>query len=522
MFIPRIALLSIAALAVFSAPIQAQEGGNTKRMDAALAAGWKAHFICSATFNAGQSLDEIEKNELDGMYPDFQSAYNQLPAARIDKSAKRVSVSYAGDMPPRISTFRPGFGCSQLPIGAKADAIRWLPRFQNWVPAAGTDRGNAIGSNVRIDLKTDFAERIEAPLAFAFDERTYGDGTRTSAVVIVHDGQIVGERYARGIDHETPQRTWSVAKSITATILGAARHKGLVGLDTPAVVSAWNNGGDPRREITLRHLMHMASGLDSGQNGSRTDRIYFGGGRVVDHALHNSLEAMPGTRFKYANNDTLAALRHLRESMKDDAAYHQFPYAAVLNKIGARRTTLETDWSGDFIGSSQVWSTARDLARIGQLYVQDGFWGGEQILAKDWRRFVSTPAPAQPAGGNAGYGAFFWLMNNTSGVPSDTFYAAGNRGQYIVIVPSLKTVIVRRGYDINGGARFDIHAFSRDVIGALKAAIAERAAEQRAEEEAEIALQRAAEARQAAAEAAATERDAKRDAVRERMRALGR
>lgn len=327
------------------------------------------------------------------------------------------------------------------------------------------------------------------PVSAAFDETTYGVGTRTSSVVIVRDGQVVAERYARGVDHETPQRTWSVGKSLTATIIGAARRQGLIDIDYPAVISAWDNGADPRRNITLRNLLHMASGLDSGESGSRTDRLYFGGGRVVDQAASGILEVAPGTRFKYANNDTVVAMRSLREAMKNDAAFHRFPYEALLHKIGAVRTTLEIDWNGDFISSSQVWATGRDLARIGQLYLQDGMWAGERLLPENWVEFVSSPAPAQPQGG-AGYGAQFWLMTDNAGVPPGTFYAAGNRGQYIVIIPGLNTVVVRQGYDTIGGARFDINRFVLDITRSLQAADQDRGF-------ASEALRRAAEAENA-------------------------
>ncbi|MEE9380545.1 MAG: serine hydrolase, partial [Hyphomonadaceae bacterium] len=301
------------------------------------------------------------------------------------------------------------------------------------------------------------------------DGNTYGADTRTSALLIVRHGQVVAERYARGIQAETPQRTWSVAKSITATILGAADEQGHVDLDYPAIIERWSAGGDPRRQITLRNLLQMASGLDSGEKGSRTDRIYFGGGRVIDQAAGRVLEAVPGMRWKYANNDTLLAMRGLREAMDDDTAFHAFPYDAVLWKIGARHTTLEIDWNGDFLTSSQVWTTARDLARIGQLYLQDGMWGNERILPEDWVEFVSTPAPAQPSGGDLSYGAQFWLLNNSPGLPEDTFAALGHRGQYLIIIPSKDVVIVRRGYDVSGGNRFDIARFASDIVAAMDA-----------------------------------------------------
>ncbi|MEL7128978.1 MAG: serine hydrolase [Pseudomonadota bacterium] len=453
------------------APAFAEEGGASPEMDAALAAGWKAGFVCSATFNAGQAIDTIKANELDGIYPDFQDAFDELPEPVIDRSAKTVAVTFSAALPPRYAVWRLGFGCTQLPIGALPDAANYLPRFTVWPDVPASDTSSALGSNVRLTEKSAFYDGLDAPVSFAFDSITYGEGTRTSAVLVVSGGEVRAERYDRGITAVTPQRTWSVAKSISATVIGAANYAGLFDYKGRTALSAWEQAGDPRAGITTENLLHMASGLDSGARGNRTDRLYFGGAKVVDQALGNSLEASPGTRFKYANNDTLLAMRTLRERLGDDALYHRLPYENVLWKIGAFHTTLETDWNGDFLSSSQVWTTARDMARIGQLYLQDGKWGEERILPEGWATFVSTPAPAQPANrAGFGYGAQFWLLDNVPGVPRDAYAALGNRGQHLVIVPSRDVVIVRRGYDVNGGTRFDIGRFARDILAALEAA----------------------------------------------------
>lgn len=464
----RIALVAAAlSTTAFAGSAVAEEGGQSDAMTSALAAGYKAAFTCSATFNANQSLAEIEANELTGVYPDYRSALRSTGRAQIDSASKTVSVAYDSALPPRMAVWRPGMGCAQLPIGADAVAADYVPGFSSWPEPTAPDRSTAIGSNVVITSNVAFFERLEVPVTFAFDGQSYGDDNRTSALVIAQNGQIIAERYARGIDAETPQRTWSVAKSIAATMIGVADEQGILELDFPAVIEAWTAGGDPRREITVQNLLQMSSGLDSGESGSRTDRIYFGGQRVIDSAATKSLEAQPGTRWKYANNDTLLAVRALREAMEDDAAYHRFPYEALLLKIGAERTTLETDWNGDYLASSQVWSTARDLTRIGQLYLQDGVWGGERLLPEGWVDFVTTPAPDQPDN-DLGYGAQFWLMNNADGVPEDTFAAMGHRGQFIVIVPSKNVVIVRRGYDASGSDGFDIVRFTADILTALE------------------------------------------------------
>ncbi|MEM9739604.1 MAG: hypothetical protein AAF829_07010, partial [Pseudomonadota bacterium] len=180
------------------------------------------------------------------------------------------------------------------------------------------------------------------------------------------------------------------------------------------------------------------------------------------------------------------------------------------------RTVLETDWNGDFLISSQVWTTARDLARLGQLYLNNGRWGDEQILHPEWLDFVMAPAPAQPENNDFGYGAGFWLLPDAPGVPVDAFAAMGHRGQYVVIIPSRDIVIVRRGYDPSGEYRFDITAFTRDVVGAIEAAEAERMGAEEAARAAEWAAYEEALARSQGTNRTPEERRARREAIAER------
>lgn len=168
------------------------------------------------------------------------------------------------------------------------------------------------------------------------------------------------------------------------------------------------------------------------------------------------------------------ALRTLRERFESPQAYLAYPFTQLLHKVGMHHTFLETDWQGDFILSSQVWTTPRDLARLGILHLQQGRWNGEQILPADWLEYVSTPAPAQPQSSNPngaavpGYGAQWWLFNERiEGIPDDTIAARGNRGQFLIVVPSRNVVIVRRGYDMAGKEGFDEIQFTRDVLHAL-------------------------------------------------------
>lgn len=476
----RLAALAAGLTLAFSPLASAQDDVASDMNTRSLAAGYKALFTCSGYFSAGQSLAEIEANELSGIYTDYRPAMEVVSNAEILETEKTILVSYAADMPPRTAVWRPGIGCSLLPTGASPDMTAWLPSFTNMPSMDEPDNSTALGDNVILTDNTFALDLLGIPVSFAFDGSTYGAGTKTSAVLVLHKGQLVAEQYARGIDRTTPQRTWSVAKSLTSTIIGAAIYEGLLGLDNEAILADFNKGGDPRRAITLRHVLNMASGLASNTPGSRTDGLYFGGDNIADTLAARALEAMPGTRFKYSNIDTLIAMRALREAIGNDSQYRAYPYTNVLHKIGARHTILETDWHGDYMSSSQVWMTARDMARLGQLYLQDGMWGGERLLPPYWLDFVTTPAPAQP-GRDFGYAGSFWLIGGVDGAPQDAFAGLGNRGQHMVIVPSRELVIVRRGFDSAGEPPFKIAKLTADIVAAFDAAERARLAAEAAE-----------------------------------------
>ena len=154
----------------------------------------------------------------------------------------------------------------------------------------------------------------------------------------------------------------------------------------------------------------------------------------------------------------------LRASLGEDR-YRWFPFEQLFRPLGMRHTVAEQDVGGNYILSSQVWSTARDFARLGQFWLQDGVWGGQRLLPEGWMRTMTTPSGPQPGKG-PGYGASLWLFGPAQGLPAGSYAAQGNRGQYIMVVPSLKLVVVRRGEDPGGG--FDIATFTADVIKALK------------------------------------------------------
>ena len=175
----------------------------------------------------------------------------------------------------------------------------------------------------------------------------------------------------------------------------------------------------------------------------------------------------PGTSWDYENYDTLLAVNAMKLAIGNDQEYLQFPRKALLDRIGMRNTLVSTDRFGDFILSSQVYTNARDLARLGLLYLQRGMWHGQRLLSEDWIKFVRTPAPATAERGSQ-YGGHWWLVpDNRTDVPKDAYSTAGNRGQFVVVVPSHDLVIVRRGLDY-GRQGFDRWDLTREVLKAIQ------------------------------------------------------
>jgi CubicO group peptidase (beta-lactamase class C family) len=457
------------ALALLASPVAAADDPHAQ----ALAAGYKAAFLCSGRWNAGQDVASITRDDLTGIYREVQPLVERLPA-EIDEQARTVSVKFSDTLPPRIAAWRPLLGCAQLPVGAGAEAAKQLPRLSpgHVRPDLAATDAHAWPLGDAGAVRPLKSRRQRAALN-AVVQAAFGTGYRsdkTTAVIVLKGGQIVAERYRPGWTMHTPQRTWSVAKSLTATLVGRAVQLGLVDVNQPAPVPSWQAPGDPRAAISWSQLLRMTSGLWTAGPGNRTDEAYLGGATVEQTAATMPLEHGPGTHFNYSNNDIMLAALALSRTLGEDAL--AFPFTELLWKAGMTRTTPETDWRGDFILSSQVWTTARDMARLALLYRNGGKAGGEQLLPPDWPAFVERAEGAQPAAG-PGYGAGFWRWGSQGGhddvpaLPAGTYAMNGNRGQFAVIVPAADIIVIRRGFD-HIGAGFDMPRFAADVLAAIK------------------------------------------------------
>ena len=456
----KLAEFSLLA-ALLTGPVLAQQTPDEALYDRALAAGYKAQFLCSGLWNGGKSVEQIEADELTGIYDNIAGIVPVLKAD-IDTNRHRVRVTFDDHAPPREAIWTRDRGCTSLPLFGSAET-RSVPANSERAPPGSFDELPWPLGDIAPAVRTDRSiTTVRNVVAGAFQAPAAQNG-KTSAVIVVRGGRIIAEQYVPGFNMHTGQRTWSVAKSIAGTLVGYAVQHGKADVRAPAAIPEWQTPGDPRRAITLDNLMRMTSGLYSDTAGNRTDPVYMGGTAVAQRTTSWPLLHTPGSQFRYANNDIMLAAYALRTQ---DAG---FDPNTLFQKIGMTRTYAETDWQGNYILSSQVWTTARDLARLGLLYLENGEWsngekGSERLLPANWREYVSTPSGPQPDG-IFGYGATFWLMNKSAGIPNDTFAGFGNRGQYLVIIPSLDLVIVRRGYD-TAANRFDIEQFTRAIVAA--------------------------------------------------------
>lgn len=427
-----------------------QPGGIADLEDPFIASGYNALFTCSAHFVARRPLADIKVVELADTIP------LGLPDPVID--SKNMTVRVGTGETARIAAYRHGMGCTLLPPQWGIADVPRLPYVQYREPVDLSLVPWPLGDNYSVKKST----RLTDVLSRAFDGNSFGANTLTVSVIVLKDDVVIAEQYRDGFGPYSGYRTWSTAKSITGVLIGIATGQGLLDPEQPAPVPEWQAPGDARKNILLKELLWMSSGLYGG--GNNTAAVYFGGQDVISAVTTTQLEVDPGTRWKYANNDTLLALRALRHQLDDDLAYLRFPYDELLHPIGMHHTYMETDHQGNFIGSSQVYTTARDLARFGLLLVNDGVWLGRRILPAGWIDFVSTPAATRPTeAGKQGYGAQFWLFGAIDGLPADTFTSAGNKGQYVTVIRSADVVVVRTGVD-PAGARWNQPRFTKAVL----------------------------------------------------------
>ena len=414
-----------------------------------LASGFTAQILCGGVFVSGRDPQDVLSQDLRG------PGYERLRSFRsdVDRENKRVIASLYG-LAGQTAIFRDGLGCTlidgrtETELRAESDGL---------FPKPDTRRSEALWpEGQRVELGQLPAEvkvaEMEKAIGAIFAEPDPRHPRHTRALVVVYRGRIVAERYAPGFDASMPLLGWSMTKTAINALVGLRVGDGRMNVSENALMPQWRDSNDKRRTITLDEMMRMTSGLVS--NKSYDDdfgdvaRMLFVEGDAAAFAASKPLEDTPGTvwgPFSGASNIISYALR---ETFADHRDYLRYPQERLFAPLGMRSAVLQPDASGTFVGSSFLYASARDWARLGLLFLRDGTWRGEQLLPESWVRYSLTPTTEAP---QQEYGAQIWLKLPVSAnggeppMPSDAFYMLGHEKQIVAVVPSRDLVIVRLG-----------------------------------------------------------------------------
>ena len=403
-------------------------------------AGFAAKQLCSLVFYAG-----LDPKRAQSLYVDSAVFPLSLSlAASYDDKSRQVSVSGFGVFSARAQ-MRDGLGCTLITALDTNDNLPpvTLPSVVNKPLArASTDEVATVFDVEQVNeaVKTAFATRHN-----------------TLAVAVLHRGKLVAEGYAETISSNTPLPGWSMAKSVTATLVGILVNQGRLDVNAPGAVAVWRTETDGRADVTLDQLLRMTSGVDIVEHQSGTDpttRMLLLESDAAAYAAGRGLKAPPGTHWEYTSGNSVLVSRILVEASGGTLRDSQiFMRRHLFMPLGAATFVMEPDLSGTFIGSSFVLASAHDWAKFGQLYLSDGVWDGKRLLPQGWRDYVTRVTRES---GNSRYGAGFWRARAGSSLPEDTFFANGFQGQYVVVIPSHELVVVRLGASHGSGGTWQL------------------------------------------------------------------
>lgn len=438
-----------------------------------ISTGFYAKQLCSEVFVAGRTHEAVVAQDLRNLYPALTMRWMQ---SRVDQAGRTVVASFFGVSPTRAQ-HRTGQGCALTfdpPSPATDAAVR-----STLILRAGTDDRPAAAKPLPWLAQAEPNPRLQAVIDRAFAEFTDDSEQRqrTRGVMIVRDGRILVERYAQGFDAESRFAGWSIGKSVAHALVGVLVREGRIRMDEPLPIPEWVV--DERRHITWEHMLRMTSGLafDETYLNPRSDvnLMLWRSSDASGFAAQTKGAAAPGSAWKYTSGTTNVMMRALRLRLAPGESHIEFPRRALFDRIGMNDTTLETDATGNFVASSFIYSSVRDLARFGWLYANDGVWQGERILPEGWVAHAAKPT-ASAANGEV-FGAHFWVSvpqdqrQHYKRVPDSVLQAAGFGGQRITILPAEKLVIVRVGLAIRAEA-WNQWKFLADVLDAIESPLA--------------------------------------------------
>ena len=409
-----------------------------------------AKILCSGVFITGLDPADAAAN-VGGFISPFDERRHVVDTV-VDYEQERVALTLPDGVIRTAKRYQ-NQGCVAHGIGE--DSVHFAPTAveRNLPPAATTPwpMGDVL-SDASWPSEIDM-EKVEEALDIGFGPAE----ARTLGLVITYKGRILGERYGEGIDIHTPLESWSMTKSLTGTLMGVLIQQGTYELWQSAPVPEWQEPGDPRQEIRIGDIMRMSSGIKiNAPSDPDYDRDIYADHFYLYTATSNSYEWAatrpqewpPNTIGRYRNTDPVLTSYLIRLGVEGRGQdYHSFPQHDLFDKIGIRDGLIETDPQGNFLGQGLAFMPARDWARLGNLYLQDGVWEGERILPEGYVEYASTLAPTWVSDGRLQYGgAFFWVNGQGSqGLPESAYSMRGAGGQSTTIIPTHDLVVVRLG-----------------------------------------------------------------------------
>lgn len=433
------------------------------------AAGLAAKMVCSASFVSGRGAEAGELMAADVLPA---SGVLSVISTELDVDSHSVSSQFLGIF-TRTASLLPERGCvlDEQPDPA---AVPYTPAPPDPAPWPAGDAAQTAAD----------AAGLRAVVDAAFEGEGDPDAANTRGVAVVQGGTLLAKREGADLPANAALHGWSMTKTVVAMLA----HKRFVevGLDIetpvvdafgvgeePAWVAEWREDG--RARITVADLLFMRTGLKDDEGYDATGAVVqmlYGEPDMSAWGADHPLEYPPGSTWEYlsATSNILSAV--VRGQFADEQAYLDYPRTALFEPIGVTTATLETDTAGTWVGSSYLWASVTDWARLGQLMLDDGQWQGEQVIPAGWRALAATPAV--PEGEGHGYGAQTWLLgvpidggcSDYPGVPADTLAMLGHWGQLVAMVPSRDAVVVRLGWTFDDD-QFDDCQLISDVLAEL-------------------------------------------------------